>query len=315
MISRVDHKRDFDRLNEAASSINLHRLGGIFTTDTYLFDRNVDVLGKVDRYIQSIIAYPAIYAKGRLIGQKEEEIGIRDLSPSQDLCHGRWELQLHFQNDEYDFASRHMREDQKIITNQWVQDYDLFMAMAEEKMEPYNDHYVFTIYSNTLDQKIDQKVIIIYGLEFLNGFRQTLADRIEFWREGIKIELATEIDNSLKFNNKWYQEFNEKVEDINMTSGYRTAPVRMFDKFDNNIEGQTQGLKGNGLMTSDLWHPPRYIYHNQLMFFKVPLLWKTNENMSIKFHVPVSRMKTAEKHIDEIKIKGFVADHIERIFW
>jgi hypothetical protein len=187
----------------------------------------------------------------------EAALCIREISPYIDLLDGKGK---------------------QIEHNQWIQNitnFGNYDSLVRSRMS--DDMYSIPIYQTNKEVSNDQKIYIIYGLEFLNDYRHRDVEFVEFYRKGTKLICRYNIDRSQKPPLYKYKD----VENI-----YNVDEDK--DKEDDNI--------------SLIKNTTNLIYHNNMIIFQTPIMFKLNDLMEIRFRY----RKDMNRAHDEIKLKGLV---------
>lgn len=169
---------------------------------------------------------------------------------------------------------------EQLDSNQWVQKNNFYgMDTLDKAKFPFSMRAV-SIYRTNREVKNDRKIYLIYGVEFLNDYRLRNVEFIEFKRSNDRIELRVPID-------------------------YQTRPPLYKAKNIEKVLWPEEQEEDVDIPVS--FHGSRkLIYHNNMLLFQTPIMYKVNDIMNIIF-----RYKQNINHSqDEIKLKGFVVEHI-----
>jgi hypothetical protein len=166
--------------------------------------------------------------------------------------------------------------------NQWIQDYWYGIATAKSSIG-YDNAMVgaFDMYLTDRNVRNDQKVIVIYGIELLNPNRKPLAQEIQFWRGSVKLSARYPLD-------------------------FKTAmaPPEIKNIY---LDEEKGNVKSKGITLAK-----NTFYHNPVMFFDEPIIYKKDDLLKIRAVVPFSKLdvSTKEYNKDEVKLLGFVVEPI-----
>lgn len=246
------------RLIEEANKVNLDKLG-LLACDMNPFLIHPLLRDYIYRLMKFAVAQaktsPSIYAT------TEGALVVRDISPYEDLLDGA--LNNH---DPYD-------KQRRIPHNQWFQPTNIRSNLFAN----YDDeHKVINVYHTGKACKNDLKVYIIYGLEFLNGFKNRCVERVDFWRGNVKLITYIDIDKRAP----------------NIFSMNTDVPVLPDSAFDEKMK------------ISYITGIPNSMYHNDMIIMNTAVLYRANNIMQIKFHLG----NHMPSDFDEIKIRGFVVE-------
>jgi hypothetical protein len=207
----------------------------------------------------NMIAYGLAYYRLAKMGYIEAALCVREISPYLDLLDGKG---------------------QRIEHNQWFQKVTDFHEDNISPLKTFGDKiYSVPIYQTGKEVANDQKAYIIYGLEFLNDYRNRDVEAVEFWRKGYKLICRYNIDRNQRpplYKYKDIQGIYNVEDDEN--------------KEDNNI--------------SIVQNTTNLIYHNNMIIFQTPIMFKLNDEMEIRFRY----RKDMNNAHDEIKLKGIVIE-------
>lgn len=258
-------------LYQKALRTDLQRLGYMETTNlTFLMNYSKQYTDYIENMMRLGVAQAMLQGIGTSI---EASLIIRDLSPMEDLLTGLVNGPV-----------------ERLHSNAWIQDYTKTLATCRSELG--GDEKVmgrFDIYETNKWVKNDQKVIVIYGLEFLNPVKRTLATEIMFWRGHVKLESRYPIPH--KFAMKQVPEFKD---------------MTIVD-YDNRNDGK----KEKEIESKGIKYASNMFYHNPVIFFDTPIIYGKDSLMRITSQVPMNRLSTTEhENIDEIKILGFTIEPI-----
>lgn len=168
---------------------------------------------------------------------------------------------------------------ERIEHNQWFQKITNFSDDLITRSRSSDDMYSVSIYQTNKEVSNDYKTYIIYGLEFLNDYRSRDVEFVEFWRKGVRLICRYNIDRNQKPPLYKYKDVQNiyNVEDDE-------------DKEDNDI--------------SIVQNKTNLIYHNNMIIFQTPIMFKLNDMMEVRFRY---RKDTQRSH-DEIKLKGIIIE-------
>src|SRR3982751_4349896 len=144
---------------------------------------------------------------------------VREISPYRDLLDGRGE---------------------KIQHNQWVQPTRPMLFFSSYSMEKEK---TISMYKTDKESKNNQKIIIIYGVEFLNGWTNRNVERIEFCRGVVKTISTLDIQKT-------------PPNILNMKMETPIMPIAGLDSETDEPTKQTPSL---------ITGVPNTIYHNDMM--------------------------------------------------
>jgi hypothetical protein len=207
----------------------------------------------------NMIAYGLAHYRLAKMGYIEAALCVREISPYLDLLDGKG---------------------QSIEHNQWFQNIPTFnISNPLIRLRKDDNMYSISIYQTSKEVGNDQKTYIIYGLEFLNDYRNRDVEAIEFWRKHTKLICRYNIDRNQRPPLYKYKD----IQDI-----YNVEDDK--DKEDNNI--------------SLIKNTTNLIYHNNMIIFQTPIMFKLNDEMEIRFRY----RKDMNRAHDEIKLKGIVVE-------
>lgn len=170
---------------------------------------------------------------------------------------------------------------ERIEHNQWFQKVTNFSEYDPlERSRMPDSMYSIPIYQTNKDVANDHKVYIIYGLEFLNDFRGRDVEFVEFWRKGVKLICRYNIDKSQR------------------------SPLYKYKDVQNiyNVDDEDKDKEDNNI--SFVQNTTNLIYHNNMIIFQTPIMWKLNDMMEVRFRYT----KDTKRSHDEIKLKGIVVE-------
>lgn len=241
-----------------SQKIDLARVGLLATTEVLAFFSSDS---KYSQFIDEMKRLSLVFAMNESNAYPTEAAYvIRDLSPKEDL----------------------LFNGERIKHNQWIQsNYRIG--------KDYNGYHAYT-YSTSKETKNDIKTILIYGLELLNPFKNTFAERLEFWRSNVKLIAWFDIGLFAKTSPINYQKFMVK-------------PLEDYDENNKEIK-----LNDEGCMLP----VKQPIYQNPTFFFSTPIMYKQNDLMNVRVNFGTDKKKIGGKYYgtDEIKLKGFVVEPI-----
>jgi len=241
-------------LHKKAQTIDLDKVGVISCglIDFYLND-------ELRKHNEQMIKYGVAQAMLQNLGggMTEAALAVREIIPSLDLLDG---------------------EGNPLKDNNWVQPHP-FKRYGQPDGNYYGMDY-YSVYTTSKQSKNDQKVMIITGLEFLNGYNGVAAEEVQFWRKGVKLIDRIPIP---KQNNTMY---------------------KGFDKIDF-VNPPTDPHEGKALDGSILSNKNNLVYHNNMMILKTAIMFKKDDLADIKFAYSGNIRRTVADH-DEIKLKGWV---------
>jgi hypothetical protein len=238
--------------------IDLGRVGVIATSlvDLFLSD-------SLRKMVNEMMSLGIAQALINHIASTESQLVIREISPYLDLVDGDYK---------------------QFESNQWIQKNNLHsLDKLDNARVPYSMRAV-SMYRTDKNVANDQKVYIIYGLEFLNDYKGRNVEFIEFRKSNDKVLLRVPVDmqrpplyKAVDVMNVLYPEETDKDIDI---------PVSFY------------GAK-------------KLIYHNNMLLFKDPIMYRINDMMNIVFRYK----QDVNYSQDEIKLKGFVVENIGRTIY
>jgi hypothetical protein len=239
-------------------TVDLGKVGVIATSLIDLF-----VSDELRKLIHGIMQLGVGQALINHIAPSESQLVIREISPYLDLVDGNLK---------------------QFESNQWIQKNNLYgLDKLDAARMPYSMRAV-SMYRTDKNVYNDQKIYIIYGLEFLNDYKGRNVEFIEFRKSNDKVMLRVPIDmqrpplyKAVDIMKVLYPEEVDKDVDI---------PVSFY------------GAK-------------KLIYHNNMLIFNFPIMYKVNDMMNIVFRYKDEIMYPQ----DEIKLKGFVVEHIGRTIY
>lgn len=126
---------------------------------------NLSKLGYFGGYLKTPKSYDTALVKALVAFTKKERkldepsLGIREIFPHFDLLDG---------------------DGKPFLNSDWVQRYP---EDIKEKLH-YSNQY-FSVYTTDKASKNDQKIILLYGIQYLKD--NTIADMMSIWRKGTKI--------------------------------------------------------------------------------------------------------------------------------
>lgn len=143
------------------------RLQTLYSNIKDLNTKDVDLtkLGYFGGYLKMPKSYDTMLIKSLVAFTKTEKktdearLGIRELMPIFDLLDG---------------------DGNTFTNNKWIQNYPFDI---EQKLH-YSGQY-FSIYRTDRNSKNDQKIILLYGIQYLSTC--ILADMMSIWRKGTKL--------------------------------------------------------------------------------------------------------------------------------
>lgn len=246
----------FLQLYKRKQVVDLAKVGVIATSliDLFLSD-------KLRKLTNEMMGYGIAQALMNNIAPTESQLVIREISPYLDLVDGNLK---------------------PFDSNQWIQKNNLYgMDKLDNARLPQSMRAV-SMYRTSKDVNNDQKVYIIYGIEFLNDYRGRNVEFIEFRKSNDKVLIRVPIDIQRPplyqaINNIVFPEHSEEDIDI---------PVSFY------------GAK-------------KLIYHNNMLLFEVPIMYKVNDMMNVVFRYKQDINNTQ----DEIKLKGFIVENIGRTIY
>lgn len=241
-------------LQARAEKINLEKIGVISggLIDFYINDKLKDYN---ERVIKLGCAQALLH--GIAGGQTEAALVAREIMPSLDLLDGKGD---------------------PLKDNNWVQPHP--MRRYGQPDGNYHGMDFYSVYTTSRASKNDQKVIIITGLEFLNGYNGVAAEEVQFWRKGVKLIDRIPIT---KINSPIY---------------------KGFDKIDL-VNPNTDAHEGKALETALVPNTQSVVYHNNMVILNTAIMFKKDDLMDIKFAYSGNVRRTVADH-DEIKLKGWV---------
>lgn len=243
------------QLHQMKQKIDINRVGLLATGLIDLFiNKDLQTL------VNTMIAYGL--AQYRLTKDYiEATLCVREISPYLDLLDGKGE---------------------RIEHNQWFQKITNFSEYDDliTRSRLPNDMYSIPVYQTNKDTSNDHKVYIIYGLEFLNDYRNRDVEFVEFWRKGTKLICRYNIDRNQKSPLYKYKDI-QNIYNVDDDDG---------DKEDNDI--------------SLVQNRTNLIYHNNMIMFQTPIMFKLNDMMEVRFRY----RKDIKRSYDEIKLKGIIIE-------
>lgn len=258
-------------LYSKALRTDLQRLGYMETTNlTFLMNYSKQYTDYIENMMRLGVAQAMLQGIGG--GMTEASLIIRDLSPMEDLLTGLVN-----------------GPPERLYSNAWIQDYTKALATCKSELEDEKVIGTFDIYQTNKWVKNDMKVIVIYGLEFLNPVKRTFATEILFWRGHVKLESRYPIPH--KFAMKQVPEFKD---------------MTIVD-----YKNYSDGLKEKEIESKGIKYASGMFYHNPVIFFDTPVIYAKDSLLRITSQVPMNRLSTTEhENIDEIKILGFTIEPI-----
>jgi hypothetical protein len=248
-------------LYHKARTIDIKRLGGIMTTNlTYLLAYDKTYVDYIEETIRLAVAQAMLQGVGG--GMTEAALIVRDIYPMEDLL-----------------DALHNGPAEPFDHNQWIQNYWSGLAtthlVSKEKMMGS-----FNIYATDKNVRNDQKVIVIYGLEYVNPLRKPMAEEIQFWRGAVQLYTRYPLDFKV----------------TSMPPHIKNVFVYDDDKGD---------IDSKGILL-----PHKAYYHNPVTIFDSPIIYKKDDIMSVRTLVPMRKFEGNYFRKDEIKLLGFVVEPI-----
>ena len=245
-----------------AQKVDPNRIGMIATSLSDMF-----ISEKMEKFIFEYIKYGVAQWSLSLLGMTEAMLQVRELSPYLDLLDGN---------------------KKRIGHNQWIQTQEMAGDHHIDHNDPKRDSY--SIYQTGKDVAIDKKIIIIYGLEFMNGFKKTKIDEIQIWRKNVQLLNKFPIDKNKKHPLFKGISYDDGLPDLELV----------------NIEDYNPRNLSQGQGCSVLSNRNNLVYHNNMFIFHTPIMIRLNDWMDLRFVYPNGHAPCLTEVNEEIKVKGLV---------